>query len=103
MSSTVTERADLGAAEKLLRANGYTVTPPAKPITFEDVTPMTEMPPEGTEFWIVSAPVEGGVIRAWVDGDERDSRVIKRRMAYLEKEHALIAAQHVFGLKGGEL
>ena len=38
---TVTEQAALGAAEKLLRANGYTVIPPAKPLTFEDVEPMT--------------------------------------------------------------
>ena len=28
---------------------------------------------------------------------------IKRRVAYLNKEHALIAAKHIFGLKGGEL
>lgn len=100
---TITEQPDLEAAEQLLRANSYTVIPPARPLTFEDVVPMTEMPPQGTEFWIVSAPVEGGVIRAWVDGDERDSRVIKRRMAYLDKEHALVAARYIFGLKGGEL
>lgn len=97
------EQADLEAAEQLLRANDYTIIPPVKPLTFDDVVPMTEVPPVGTEFWIVSAPVEGGVIRAWVDGDERDSRVIKRRMAYLNKEHALVAARHIFGLKGGEL
>ena len=103
MSSTVTERADLGAAEKLLRANGYTVTPPTKPLTFKDVTPLTEIPPKGAEFWVVSASLMEGVYRTWVEGGGLDHRVIKRRMAYLEKEHALIAARHIFGLKGGEL
>ena len=34
---------------------------------------------------------------------EFDPLLFKRRMAYLEKEHALIAARHIFGLKGGEL
>ena len=37
---TVTEQADLKAAEKLLRSFGYAVTPPTKPLTFEDVTPL---------------------------------------------------------------
>ena len=99
----VTEPPDLEAAEKLLRDNGYTVTPPPKPLTFEDVEPLTEAPPEGTEFWIVSASAIEGVYRAWVDGMALDSRLLKRRMAYLDKEHALIAARHIFGLKGGEL
>lgn len=31
------EQADLDAAEQLLRANGYTITPPDKLLTFEDV------------------------------------------------------------------
>ena len=101
--STIVEQSDLEAAEKLLRDNGYTVTPPTKPLTFEDVVPLTEMPPEGTEFWIVSASAIEGVYRAWVDGMALDSRLLKRRMAYLDKEHALIAARHIFGLKGGEL
>ncbi len=70
---------DLGAAEKLLRANGYTVIPPAKPLTFEDVF----------------------CVRFF--NAEFDPLLLKRRMAYLEREHALIAAQHIFGLKGGEL
>ena len=100
---TITEQADLEAAEKLLRENGYTVIPPAKPLTFEDVTPLTEAPPANTEFWIVSASVEGGVYRALAGVRGFDSRAIKRRMAYLEKEHSLIAAKHIFGLKGGEL
>ena len=101
---TVTEQPDLEAAEQLLRANGYTVTPPAKPLTFEDVTPMTEAPPEGTEFWVIAATSEEGVYRTcWVDGNELDLRTLKHRMAYLNKEHALTAARHIFGLKGGEL
>ena len=100
---TVTEQPVLEAAEKLLRAHGHTVIPPAKPLTFEDVVPMTEMPPANTEFWIVSASVEGGVYRALAGVRGFDSRAIKRRMAYLDKEHALIAAKHIFGLKGGEL
>ena len=100
----ITEQADLKAAEHLLCANGYTVTPPAKPLTFEDVTPLTEVPPEGTEFWVIAATSDEGVYRTcWVDGNELDLRALKRRMAYLEKEHALIAARHIFGLKGGEL
>ena len=32
---TITEQPDLEAAEKLLRENGYTITPPAKPLTAE--------------------------------------------------------------------
>ena len=99
----VTEQTDLDAAEQLLCANGYTVTPPAKPLTFEDVTPITEAPPEGTEYWVVSASVPDGVFRAGFYNDEYDSLYIKRRVAYLNKEHALIAARHIFGLKGGEL
>ena len=92
---------DLDAAEQLLRANGYTVT---KPLTFEDVVPMTEIPPEGTEFWVIAATSEEGAYRTcWVDGNELDLRTLKRRMAYLDEEHALIAARHIFGLKGGEL
>ena len=39
---TVTEQPDLDAAEQLLRDNGYTITPPAKPLTFEDVEPLTD-------------------------------------------------------------
>lgn len=38
---TITEQADLEAAEQLLRANDYTIIPPAKPLTFDDVVPMT--------------------------------------------------------------
>lgn len=41
---TFTEQPDLEAAEKLLLANGYTITPPAKSLTFDDITPMTEAP-----------------------------------------------------------
>ena len=100
---TVTEQVDLGAAEKLLRANGYTVIPPAKPLTFEDVEPMTEVPPAGTEFWVVSASGTVGVYSVWFDGTGLDFRLLKRRMAYLKREHALVAARHIFGLKGGEL
>ena len=91
------------AAEQLLRNNGYTITPPAKPLTFEDVTPMTEVPPEGTEYWVVAPDTEEGIYRAGIHGRVFDDRATKRRMAYLEKEHALIAARHHFGLKGGEL
>ena len=36
-------------------------------------------------------------------GDEYDLAALRHRMAYLEREHALIAARHIFGLKGGEL
>ena len=100
----VLEQADLDVAEKLLRENGYTVTPPAKSLTFDDVVPMTEVPPEGTEFWVIAATSEEGAYRTcWVDGNELDLRTLKRRMAYLDEEHALIAARHIFGLKGGEL
>ena len=100
---TFTEQTDLEAAKKLLLANGYSVTPPAKPLTFEDVVPMTEAPPEGTVYWVVSAGEREGAYVAYFYGREIDHRVIKRRMAYLDKEHAQIAAKHIFGLKGGEL
>ena len=100
---TFTEQPDIEAAEKLLRENGYTVTPPAKPLTFEDVVPMTEAPPKGTWYW-VPQPFRSRGVEAfiWV-GDEYDLAVLRHRMAYLNQEHALIAARHVFGLKGGEL
>ena len=32
-----------------------------------------------------------------------DQRAIKRRVAYPDKEQALVAARRIFGLKGGEL
>ena len=99
----VLEQADLDVAEKLLRENGYTVTPPAKSLTFDDVVPMTEVPPEGTEYWIVDATLREGVLCTRSLKDEFDHSRIKHRMAYLDKEHALIAARHIFGLKGGEL
>ena len=100
------EQADIEAAEKILLANDYTVIPPTKPtkpITFEDVVPMTEAPPEGTVYWVVSALHWEGVFCVRFFNAEFDPLLLKRRMAYLEKEHALIAARHIFGLKGGEL
>ena len=97
------EQADLDAAEKLLRANGYTVTPPAKPLTFEDVVPMTEAPPKGTWYWAIQPFNSRGVEAFAWGGDEYDLAALRHRMAYLEREHALIAARHIFGLKGGEL
>ena len=100
---TVTEQADLEAAEQLLRANSYTVIPPAKPLTFEDVVPMTEAPPKGTWYWVIQTFNGRGVEAFAWGGDEYDLAALRHRMAYLEREHALIAAQHIFGLKGGEL
>ena len=100
---TVIEQPDLEAAEKLLLANSYTVIPPAKPLTFEDVVPMTEVPPKGTEYWLVDATARDGVLWTRSLMDEFDHSRIMHRMAYLEKEHALVAARHIFGLKGGEL
>ena len=100
---TVTEQADLEAAEQLLRANSYTVIPTAKPLTFEDVVPMTEAPPKGTWYWVIQTFNGRGVEAFAWGGDEYDLAALRHRMAYLEREHALIAAQHIFGLKGGEL
>lgn len=102
MTADATEQADLEAAEKLLRDNGYTITPPTRPLTFDDVVPMTEAPPEGARYWVISASDRDGVYSAQFGNDALD-RLIQRRMAYLNKEHALIAARHIFGLKGGEL
>ena len=101
--STTTEQPDLEAAEKLLRANGYTIIPPAKPLTFEDVTPMTEAPHQGTAYWAIRPFSKHGVTQLRWDGDDIDKCVLRHRMAYLNQEHALIAARHIFGLKGGEL
>ena len=98
-----TKQADLNAAEKLLFSYGYTIIPPAKPLTFEDVTPMTEAPPKGTRYWIVSAAERDGVYSVPFGNDALDRLIIQRRMAYLDKEHALVAARYIFGLKGGEL
>lgn len=102
---TVTEQADLDAAEQLLRTHGYTVTPPTKPLTFEDVVPMTEAPTKGARYWywVISAAERDGVYSVPFGNDALDRLTLKRRMAYLDKEHALIAARHIFGLKGGEL
>ena len=99
----VIKQADLESAEQLLRANGYTVTPPAKPLTFEDVVPMTEAPLKGARYWVISAAELDGVYSVPFGNDALDRRIIQRRMAYLDKEDALIAAKHIFGLKGGEL
>ena len=101
--SAVTEQPDLDAAEKLLRENGYTVIPPAKPLTFEDITPLTEPLPKGTDYWAVHPFGPDGVaLYQWLSASS-DKSILRRRMAYLDKEHALIAARHIFGLKGGEL
>ena len=100
---TITEQPDLEAAEKLLRANGYTVTPPTKPITFKDVTPTTEVPRSGRRYWAVSGTAEEGVCELGWFSHEAAHILLKRRLVYLEKEDALIAARHIFGLKGGEL
>ena len=100
---TISEQPDLDAAEKLLRENDYTIIPPAKPLTFEDVVPMREAPPKGTAYWVISSfSKEGAALVGWV-GNTNDEAALRRRMAYRKKEHALIAARHIFGLKGGEL
>ena len=99
----VLEQADLDAAEQLLRAHDYTVIPPAKPLTFEDVVPMTEAPQEGVLYWVISLVNQEGVMPWRSEGGIVEKLFIKRRMAYLDKGHALIAARHIFGLKGGEL
>lgn len=99
----VLEQADLDAAEQLLRENDYTVIPPAKPLTFEDIKPMTEAPPKGTWYWMIQPFNSRGVEAFAWGGDEYDLAALRHRMAYLDKEHALIAAKHIFGLKGGEL
>ena len=100
---TVTEQPDLEAAENLLLANDYTVIPPAKPLKFEDVTPLTEPLPKGTDYWAVHPFGPDGVaLYQWLSASS-DKSILRRRMAYLDKEHALIAARHIFGLKGGEL
>ena len=52
---------------------------------------------------VVSAVDRDGVYSVPFGNDELDRLIIKRRMAYLERDHALIAARHIFGLKGGEL
>ena len=94
---------DLDAAEQLLRENGYAITPPTRPFTFEDVVPMTEAPLRGTEYWVVSPFSTEGAVLLWWAEDAHDKSALRRRMAYLDKEHALIAARHIFGLKGGKL
>ena len=99
----VTEQAELEAAEQLLSANGYTIIPPAKPLTFEDALPMTEAPPKGTWYWVIQPFNSRGVEAFAWGGDEYDLAALRHRMAYLEREHALVAAKHIFGLKGGEL
>ena len=100
---TITEQPDLEAAERMLLNYGYTVIPPAKPLTFDDITPMTEAPPKGTGYW-VTQPFRSRGVEAFIwGGDEYDLAALRHRMAYLDREHALIAARHIFGLKGGEL
>ena len=97
------EQADLDAAEQLLRENGYTITPPAKPLTFEDVVPMTEAPLKHTSYWVLCPFSKSGVKHFYWADDELDKSALRLRAAYLDEAHALIAARHIFGLKGGEL
>ena len=99
----INTQTDLDAAEQLLRAIGYTVIPPAKPLTFEDVVPMTEVPEKGTRYWMLSAVEPEGILCVKSFNDWFDQRAIKRRVAYPDKEQALVAARRIFGLKGGEL
>ena len=99
----VIEQADLNAAENLLLTYGYTVIPPAKPLTFEDVAPLTEVPEKGTRYWMLSAVEPEGILCVKSFNDWFDQRAIKRRVAYPDKEQALVAARRIFGLKGGEL
>ena len=94
---------EIDAAEQMLRANGYTIIPPAKPLTFDDVTPMTEVPEKGTRYWMLSAVEPEGILCVKSFNDWFDQRAIKRRVAYPDKEQALVAARRIFGLKGGEL
>ena len=94
---------EIDAAEQMLRANGYTVTPPAKPLTFDGVAPMTEAPEKGTRYWMLSAVEPEGILCVKSFNDWFDQRAIKRRVAYPDKEQALVAARRIFGLKGGEL
>ena len=70
---------------------------------FEDVEPLTEAPQIGTSYWMVQPFDKRGVDSFIWCGDDYDFTVLQHRMAYLDKEHALIAARHIFGLKGGEL
>ena len=99
----VLEQADLDAAEQLLCANGYTVTKPLTLRSFEDVVPMTEAPQKGARYWVISAVERDGVYSVPFGNDALDRLIIQRRMAYLDIEDALVAARHIFGLKGGEL
>lgn len=94
---------EIDAAEQMLRANGYTITPPAKPLTFEDVVPLTDVPEKGTRYWMLSAVEPEGILCVKSFNDWFDQRAIKRRVAYPDKEQALVAARRIFGLKGGEL
>lgn len=97
------DQVSLAAAEKLLLAFGYTVTPPAKPLTFEDITPMDWPPPKGTWYWAIQ-PFNSRGVEAFAWGsDEYDLAALRHRVAYLDREHAMIAARHIFGLKGGAL
>ena len=52
---------------------------------------------------MISAAERDGVYSVPFANDAFDRLIIQRRMAYLNNEHALIAARHIFGLKGGEL
>ena len=72
----VIEQSDLDAAEQLLRANGYTITKPTKPLTFEDVAPMTEAPHEGMRYWVVSAVERDGVYSVPFGNDALDRLII---------------------------
>ena len=51
---------------------------------------------------LLASRKDGEVSQPKINAD-LDEVVLKRRIAYLDKEHALIAAKHIFGLKGGEL
>lgn len=75
---------------------------PTDQLTFEDITPMTEAPEQSVGYWIVHPSYETGVSFSIWQNNLSDQSALRHRMAYLEKEHALVAARHIFGLKGGE-
>ena len=109
---------EIDAAEQMLRANGYTVIPPAKPLTFED--DLRHQPPLMTATEINALPHKAREYIHQLEANTDPSGMVRENMQLLDTNKGLqimyrnrtdeldrvkqaLAARHIFGLKGGEL
>ena len=75
---TIIEQSDLDAAEQLLRANGYTITPPAKPLKFED--DLRHQPPLMTATEINALPHKAREYIHQLEANTDPSGIVRENM-----------------------